>query len=176
MGFMDVAILGDKTLKIRTKHASFIVDPDQKISKVNADAILFLSVGGNADTSRVLDQRIIVNGPGEYEVGGVKISSFLGGDGLVYSLFLDNTTVVLGKVSDIEKLEENLLSCQILVLNADEDLKSIVAKLEPKIVILYGEKKTDAAKLLGKSEVKMVQKFTTTKDKLPEEMEVVMLG
>lgn len=172
---MDVAILGN-ALKIRSKNASFVVNPVKAISKVNADAIFVLGNNLEIDTSRVLDHRIIINGPGEYEVGGVKISVVLGAEGLAYNLFLDNTTVVLGKVSDISKLQENIPSCQIALLEVDEDLKSIVAKLEPKIVILYGDKKMDGLKLLGKEGIEPVQKFSTTKGKLPEEMEVVVLG
>jgi len=179
---MDIAILGGNALKIRSKHASFVVDPVKTMSKVNADAILLL---GNIDidTSRVLDKRIIIDGPGEYEVGGVKISGIKigppgrdAGHGIIYSLFLDSLRIILGKVSDISRIEDTTSSCQIALLLADSDLKSIVAKLEPKIIVLYGEKKMEGAKLLGKADIQPVQKFTTTKDKLSEEIEVVVLG
>lgn len=175
---MDVAVLGDgdNVVKIRSKNASFVVDPVKTISKANADAVLLLGNSKNTDSSRVLDQRIIINGPGEYEIERVKISAVKAGDGFVYNLFLDNTTVILGKVSDIAKLQDNIPSCQIALLDADDDLKSIVARLEPKITILYGEKKIEGAKALGKVGIQPVQKVTLTKDKLPQEMEVLVLG
>ena len=172
---MDIAVLGGNALKIRSKHTSFVVDPVKTVSKVNADAILLLE-NINIDTSRVLDQRIIIDGPGEYEVGGVKISGIKAKNGTVYSLLMDNLQVVLGKVSDISRLQDNAPSCQIAVLEVDDDLKSIVGKLEPKTIILYGDKKMEGAKLLGKGDIQPVQKFTTTKDKLPEDMQVVVLG
>lgn len=173
---MDVVILGEHALKIRSKSVSFIVDPVKAISKINADAILRLGNNFNVDTSRVLDYRIIINGPGEYEVSGVKISVVKIEHGFVYSLFLDNTTVVLGKVSDIAKLQDNMPPCQIALLDADEDIKSIVAKLEPKITILYGEKKIEGAKELGQEGITPIQKFVTGKDRLPDETQVVVLG
>lgn len=173
---MDVAILGDSCIKIRSKDASFVVDPVHKIPKVNADAILILDNNLEIDTARVVDQRIIIKGAGEYEVGGVKISVVLGGEGFVYNLFLDNTRVVLGKVSDISKLQENIPSCQIAILKVDEDLKLIPTKLEPKIIVLYGDKKMEGARTLGKVGIEPVQKFTIAKDKLSDEMEVVVLG
>lgn len=175
---MDVAILGDgnNVVKIRSKNASFVVDPVKTISKVNADAVLLLGNSKNTDSSRVLDKRIVINGPGQYEVGGVKISAIKVGNGIVYSLFLDSVQVVLGKVSDIAGLQDNTPSCQIALLEADDDLKSIVSKLEPKIIVLYGDKKEEGAKSLGKVGMAKVQKFAITKDRLPEEMQVVVLG
>lgn len=175
---MDVAILGDgdNVVKIRSKNASFVVGPVKTISKVRADAVFLLGNSKNTDSSQVLDQRIVINGPGEYEVGGVKISGIKVGNGIVYSLFLDSVQVVLGKVSDIARLQDNTPSCQIALLEADDDLKSIVSKLEPKIIVLYGDKKMEVAQLLGKVGIQPVQKFTTTRDKLPDEMEIVVLG
>lgn len=172
---MDIAILGEDVVKIRSKNTSFVVDPVKSMVKVNADAILLLNNNMHVDTTRVLDQRIIISGGGEYEVGGVKISGIKVLGGIVYSLFLDSCLVVLGKVSDISRLQDTTLSCEVALLLADSDLKSIVAKLEPKIVLLYGDKKMEGARSLGKVGIEPVQKFTT-KGKLPEDMEVVVLG
>lgn len=173
---MDVSIIGENVVKIRSKNASFVVDPVKTIPKVNAYAILSLLNNKNIDASRVLDQRIIINGPGEYEIAGVKISGARAGNGIVYSLLLDNIQVVLGKVSDVSKLLDNTPSCKIAILMADDDLKSIAAKLEPKIIVLYGDKKLEGARALGKEGIVPVQKFTALKDRLPEEMEVVVLN
>lgn len=173
---MEIATLGDNVIKIRSKNTSFVVDPVKTMAKVSADAILLLNNNMHVDTTRVLDQRIIICGEGEYEVEGVKISGIKVLGGIVYSLFLDSFLLVLGKVSDISRLQDTTLSCEVALLRADSDLKSIVAKLEPKIVVLYGEKKMEGARSLGKEGIAPVQKFTTLKDKVPEEMEVVILG
>ena len=173
---MDVAILGDNAVKIRSKNASFVVDPVKTISKVSADAILLLSNNTDTDTSRVLDQRIIICGLGEYEVGTVKISGIKVVSGILYSLLLDSIQVVLGKVSDISRLYDNTPSCQIAILKVDDYLKSIAAKLEPKIIVLYGDRKIEGAETLGKQGIQPVQKFTMTKDKMLDEMEVIVLG
>lgn len=173
---MDIANLVDNVIKIRSKNTSFVVDPVKTMVKVNADAILLLNNNIHVDTSRVLDQRIIICGGGEYEVGGIKISGIKIGHGIVYSLFLDSCLVVLGKISDISRLQDTPLSCEVALLLADSDLKSIVAKLEPKIVVLYGDKRLEGARSLGKGGIEPVQKMTLTKGKLEEEMQVVVLG
>jgi hypothetical protein len=51
-----------------------------------------------------------------------------------------------------------------------------VTALEPKITVLYGDKKEESAKKLGAESVNMVPKVTILKDKLPEEMEIAVLG
>ena len=73
--------------------------------------------------------------------------------------------------------EEIDTACQIAILNVDDGFSSsFITNLEPKIVVLYGDKKENAANLLGKGTLPATKKFTVTKDKLPEEMEVVVLG
>lgn len=172
---MDIANVIDNVIKIRSKNTSFVVDPVKTMAKVSADAILLLNNNMHVDTTRVLDQRIIISGQGEYEVGGVKVSGIKVLGGIVYSLFLESYLVVLGKVSDISRLQDRIPSCEIALLLVDHDLKSIVAKLEPKIVVLYGEKKMEGARSLGKIGIEPVQKFTT-KGKLEEDMQVIVMG
>lgn len=180
---MDFSILHDnsipiksESIKIRTKRASFVIDPVKSISKVNSDAVILLGSKEDVDLSRVLGYRVVIEGQGEYEVGSVKISGIKAGDGFVYNIFEDNLVVVLGKVSALSRVQDKSSSCQIALLNVDKSLEASVAKLEPRIVILYGEKKTEGAKELGKETVNPVQKFSIAKDKLPGEREVVVLG
>lgn len=173
---MDFSILHDSSIKIRSKNASVVVDPTQEIAKTNADAVIVLGTNSNINTERVADQRILIDGAGEYEVSGVKIAGFAGKNGSVYSILGDNIEIILGKVSEISGMQDKTFSCQIAILNVDDELKSIVARLEPKIVILYGDKKMDGAIALGKENAEAVSKFSVLKDKLPEEMQVVVLG
>ena len=172
---MDFSILHNNSIRIRTKRASFVVDPVKSISKTNADAVILLDKEV-VDLSRVEDHRVVLQGEGEYEVKNVKISGIGVGDGFVYSIFADNLALVLGKVSKILEIKDRDMDCQIALLNVDGQLQSIAAKLAPGIVILYGEKKIEGAKELGRESINLVQKFTSTKEKLPGEMEVVVLG
>jgi len=67
--------------------------------------------------------------------------------------------------------------CQVAVVNANNDFnEAFITALEPKMTVLYGDKKLDAAKLLGAENVASVSKITVVKDKLPEKMEVITLG
>ena len=172
---MDISILSKNSIRIRSKHAALVVDPTEDLAKTNADGIILLS-NSNFDIGRILDYRIVIEGAGEYEVGGVKISVENRGEGFVYSLLVDGIKIVLGKISVIGKIQDSANACDIALLNADSDLKTTITSLEPKVVILYGDKKLDGVKLLGKEGIPAVQKFTITKDKLPTEMEVILLA
>ena len=173
---MDVSILSKNSIKIRSKHASFIVDPQSLGPKVSCDAVILLN-NNNIDLSKVVDYRIVINGPGEYEISGAKVSCIKADLGFIYSLMVDGFSVILGSSSEIPKIKDDTFLCQIAILNVDDELNSsLVTKLEPKIMILYGEDKEGAVKILGKENIPPIKKFTVVKDKLPEEMEVIILG
>jgi len=172
---VDIAILGNQSIKIKGKEATFIVDPMHDMPKTPADAVVLLNGSGNIDISRVADFRIVISGPGGYEVGGAKVSGTTTPKGTLYRFFIDGLTIILGKSSEAKA--EGFSSCQVLVINTDDEFsESFVTSLEPKIVALYGDKKLESAKTLGAENIQKMTKLTTAKDKLPEKMEVVVLG
>lgn len=173
---MDVSVINKNCIKIKGKKTAFIVDPEKDTPKTSADAVL-LTRNSGFDISRVSGSRVVLNGPGEYEVNGSKISAVATTEHIIYKLLIDNTTITLGRSVDFSKLDGNFTACEIVLLNAcDEFSESSITSLEPKIVVLYGDKKTEKSKKLGENNIISVVKFSTTKDKLPEKMEVVVLG
>ena len=172
---MDIAIVGKTSIKIKGKKASFIVDPSKEIPKTSSDAIILSNGYDNIDISRVTDSRIIIEGAGGYEVGGVKISGALTPKGILYKLSIDDVVVIIG--SPTESKTEGFTACQIAVVNTDSDFnESFVTALEPRVIVLYGTSKIDSAKTLGAENITLVSKITIAKDKLPEKMEIVVLG
>lgn len=172
---MEVALLDKTSLRIKSKHTNFVVDPFEKLSKTPTDAVIILS-GKNADLSRVTDYRVVIKSPGEYEVGGIKISAIDLDGSTVYVLTVDNVDILLAKTSSVTKVSEKLKEYQIAIFNVDSEInQTVVTALEPRVVILYGEKATEAAKALGKVDAQVLQKFSAAEDKLPEEMQVVLL-
>lgn len=171
---MDISIIGKNSLKIKGKLASFIIDPSSVLPKTNADATILLDGFDNIDLTRAIDSRLVINGQGEYEVGGVKISGVNTTKGTIYKLIIDDVSVVVGISTDSKT---DGLSASVVVINADTEFnESSITALEPKITVLYGDKKLEAAKTLGAESVIPVSKITVTKDKLPEKMEIVVLG
>lgn len=172
---MEVALLDKTSLRIKSKHTNFVVDPLGKLSKTPTDAVLILS-GDSVDLSKVMDYRVVIKSPGEYEVGGIKISAIDMDGSTVYGLTIDNVDILLAKTSSVTKVSEKLKEYQIAIFNVDSEInQTVVTALGSRVVILYGEKATDAAKTLGKEDAQVLQKFSAAEDKLPEEMQVVLL-
>ncbi|MBI2613299.1 MAG: hypothetical protein HYW62_00785 [Candidatus Levybacteria bacterium] len=172
---MDITILGKTSIKLKGKRVSFIVDPAKDILKTSADAVILLNGQKDIDTSRVTDSRIIINGAGGYEIGGVKISGTTTDKGTLYKISMEDILVIVGRSAETKA--DGFNACQIAIVNTENDFnESFVTPLEPRLVVLYGEKKTESAKALGAESISSVTKITITKDKLPEKMEIVVLG
>lgn len=171
---MEITFLGDNSLKIRSKRASFIVDPSQAIGKTTADAVLILS-NNNYDLKKVEESRLLITGPGEYEIGGVKISVVEAENRKAYSLSFDNISLLLAQSEVISLLSEKLKEHEVAVIRVDGELKeNVITTVEPKVAVLYGNRAEEIEKALGKESQKL-HKITITENKLPEEMEVVIL-
>ena len=137
---MDISIVGENNVKLKGKQATFIVDPSKEMPKTSADAIILLNGSRNIDVGRVTDYRIIINGSGGYEVGGVKISGTKTSKGTLYRLSIDDISIILGSITDAKMEGFNVF--QIAVVNTTEDFnESSITALEPKMAILYGDKK-----------------------------------
>jgi len=175
---MDVTLLSENSIKIKGKKAAFIVDPEKGMQKNNADAIILLKKD-SPDLTRVDDYRVIIDGPGEYEVGRVKISGIKSGEDTVYSLIVDNVEVLLGKVSALANIADKIQEHKVAILDVDLEIKeSVITAVEPRLAILYGEKASEGAKTLGKDEssIQRAKKISFNEDKLPEEMGVAVLS
>ena len=173
---MDVQILGQDSLKIKSKKTTLAIDPVTSIQKFDADAILLTGIEG--DINRVTNYRVIIDGVGEYEVSGLKIVGIKAEDGLVFSLISENVRTLVGKVSSLKQISaEKIGDYQVVIINADTDAsESMITAMEPSIVVLYGLKAKETAKALGKEAVSVQSKISFAEDKLPEETQVLVLG
>ena len=173
---MDILLVNKNCIRLKGKKASFVIDPEKDTPKTSADAIL-LTGNFQSDTSRVFDSRVIIKGSGEYEVTGSKVAVAVTPKCAIYKLSIDDISIILSKSVDFSKLESNFAACNIALINADNEFNELfITSLGPKVVVLYGENKSDGAKKLGAQNLAPVAKFSITKDKLPEKMEVVLLG
>lgn len=178
---MEVTFLDKNSLKIRGKHAGLVVNPPSReagpMVKTTADAVLLLGqVPFNI--SKVEGQRLVIEEEGEYEVSGVKISSFGNKRDLAYEINIDGLDVFLANGETLKKSHDAKRECKVLILHADSIVdQSLIAALSPLVVILYGEKAQEVAKALGKESSSLkVQKFGVTLEKLPDEMQAIILG
>jgi len=164
---MDFAIL-DKTIRIKTKTAILLIDPSESL-KQDADVGLFLSGKGEHKNSR-----FNINGPGDYEISGVKVASVSLGDSLFYLIEADNLKLGVGRMSSILKNQDKIPGNNVSIVDLDvEPSMSSILVAEPSVVILYGQRVEDAQKSMGK-EIEIVNKYSTTYEKLPGETQTIL--
>ena len=173
---MDVVLLGENSLKIKIKKTSLVVDPQKEITKIDADAII--ATYKDYDASRLTDYRVIINKVGDYEVSGLKISSFKSSEELIFSFSIDAVEVLLAKASVLTNTpSDKLQDYGIVIVNADSHIpENVITSMEPRVVILYGEKAVEGAKALGSQDGVKSSKVSVSEDRLPEETEIYLLS
>ncbi len=112
---MEIKLFGDKTVFLKGKKEGVLINPDEKDlsgGKFNARIIVYSHQ--DFDHSGLSGDKIIINGQGEYEVGGVEINGIGTEDNnIVYIVTIDGfRMVVLGDLTEelsekkIEKVGE----------------------------------------------------------------------
>lgn len=101
--YMEIKLLNDSTIFLKGKKESVLVDPtknDLSENKGNSRIIIYTSGDFNEDVLSN-DEKIIIKGSGEYEIGGIEIMGINGEDGnTIYRIVVDGfILVILGKIS-----------------------------------------------------------------------------
>lgn len=174
---MDIAILTGEALRVKGRSSTLVLNPTTATTKTEADGIILLDRFLNFSDAKIEGSRITIIGPGEYEVGGAKITAIKVFEKLAVRIDIDNVKVLIGNGEAIEKIQDKVEEIDILVVNADAKFNySTLASLEPKVLIVFGELKSDVSKSLGRENAEKMNKFSATKDKLPQELQFILLG
>lgn len=171
IGYMEIAFLAKNSLRLKGKKSSFIVDPEEKMS---ANGFILLNESGD----RLFDQKesVIIQGPGEYEIGGVKLSGYRTEGNLVFNFSIDGVEILLGKLTSLEKMQHKLKEQHVVIAYVDEVINSsFINSLATNLVVFYGNKSKEVIDLYGKANVTSMQKYSITLDKLPQEVETIIL-
>jgi hypothetical protein len=167
---MEISKLSDG-VKIKSKLATLGVNPFNAKGVIDAAILLEKTY----DKKTIDGEPLILVGPGEYEIKGVKINGF-GQEIFGYTARIDSVRVSIIKASGLSKTKDIPEESDIVIIETDmlPDQKAI-AGLNARVIVLYGTNAQETAKNLGK-EVSPISKYVITKDKLPSEMEVIILG
>ena len=168
---MEIVLLSKTGLRIKGKNAVLAVDPGDKFE---ANAALLLDK--DAQSVSTVGSEIVIQGPGEYETGGIKITGIQHDSDLVYSMIVDNVSILVGKLTNLEKIHTKLKEANILVVNCDHVVDaSFLTALVSNVIIFYGDKSLEVCKAFGQENTKSLSKYATTIDKLPAEVETIIL-
>lgn len=112
---MEIKYLGKNTVFLKGKKESVLVNPNEDFladTKYGSRVVLYTNENGRR--ADLFNDRVLINGPGEYEIGGVEINGINGDDGnTVYRINLDGfKLVIVGELKQglsekrIEKIED----------------------------------------------------------------------
>ncbi len=159
---VEISYLGHSSFKIRGKLATIVTDPFDpemvglKFPLLEADIVTVSHLHtDHSMVSQVNGAPVVVSGPGEYEIKGVRINGIASyhdnkqgeerGRNIIYSIFADGLTIVhagdLGhKLSDEQA--DSFPAVDILMIPVGgvytigpAEAAEVVTQLEPKIVI-----------------------------------------
>ncbi|MBI4136951.1 MBL fold metallo-hydrolase [Candidatus Roizmanbacteria bacterium] len=211
---MEIKYLGHSSFRIRGKDAVIVTDPfDQKnvglpFPKIDAQVVTISHEhDDHNDLSRIGGEPVVVRGPGEYEVLGIRIYGYQTfhddkkgeerGVNTVYLFVIDGMRILhcgdLGHVLPDALLEEigdvDILMVPVgggFTVNAKQAV-SVVKQIEPLIVIPMHFKAPAMSETFSELQpvdvfakeldkpVKTEEKLVISKDKFPQDLELVIL-
>jgi hypothetical protein len=167
---MEIALLPQNAIRVKGKHTTFIIDPVDAAAPYAAG--LFLRNEGKVGADSVA-----ITGPGEYEIGGIKVSGIKNKDANVYSLSVDGIDILIGDLSVVEKVQHKVKEHQLVLLLAENEADaSFITGLATNVLLLYGAKAREVIQKFAKEGMNETNKFQVTKEKLPLEMQTVLLA
>jgi hypothetical protein len=170
---MDVTVLPGDAIRLKTKQALFLINPQDKMTDANATVFL------TQDHALPDDENIVViDGPGDFEIGGVKLSGIRSGSDMVYSLILDGIEVMIGKIAPIEKIQHKVKEHDAVIVTSDDMTATnaaFITGLATAYLVAVGQKGKTLLDSFGK-EPQTMNKLTISKDKLPTEMQTILLA
>lgn len=169
---MEITLLSPKSIRIKGKHGSLITDPTNKTSGANGVILL----ENRSDVLPNVEDAVVISGPGEYELAGIKITGIKTNAGTIFSIRVDRVEVLLGKAGELAKDYTKVKEHNIVVIDVDTVVDpSFVTSLATNVIILYGEKAEEVMKQLAPDTFKRETKYQSTLEKLPSEIEQILL-
>jgi L-ascorbate metabolism protein UlaG (beta-lactamase superfamily) len=174
---MEITHLGNTSFRLKGKIATLITDP--AVAKLPKHVMADIVTGSAGE---VEGSPYVINGPGEYEIKGVGVIGRTIEKNTMYRIEIDGLSIVhLGDVNRTLSTEEvdSLDGVDILMIPVSGSATvPVINEIEPSIVIPMRYSRDELAaflKEIGKEDVVPQPKLIVTRDKLPEQMQVVIL-
>ena len=188
---MKIRQISETAVWLLAKDEKVLIDPSKEVmgdKKYESRIVLF-----SKDDLNFLgldSKRVVIAGPGEYEVGGIDISGYdNNGDGVAYLLNIEGVAVAVvstGKEKMSEKMIGRIKNVDVMVIiskgEAEVETKSLLStakKWGVNYLLPVGMKEEELKILLDemdREDGKKEKELTVDKDNLPDGMEVVLLG
>jgi hypothetical protein len=170
---MEIAALTNTSLRLKGKQATLVINPTAKITGYSG--ALYIPSVSYTEIS-VEKDCVLFDGAGEYEVGGVKVSGITSGTETIYTISLDGIQILVGTITALERSHAKIGEQHIVIVIANTEIDpSFVTSFAPKVVFFTGDFAENVAKKTAKENIRKEAKYQSTLDKLPAEMEEIIL-
>jgi hypothetical protein len=169
---MEIVLLKNQGVMVKSKSGSLGISARQK---PEFNAILYLN---DSPGSYVSEQTgVVIGAPGEYEVSGIKVRGVRVEDQTVYMLLVNNVEVLVGTLKSLERVHSKLQESMVVLVEADVVTDpSFLTALAEHVIVFFGEQAQELANKYLKDTVKTQAKIQIQKEKLPAELETVLLA
>lgn len=131
--FMEITKLANSGVRIKAKNTAFIVDPGQ--GKLEEDVVILYE---KPQDYLKFSGKLVIDSPGEYEVGGVSIKGERVRGFLAFDFFEDGQKIVVISNSDITGDIETEDTRVVLVRLAKKLGDEALSSIQSEIVSFYG--------------------------------------
>ena len=179
---MEIKYFNQGKIYLKGKNENVWINPDKndfESKSYEARIVIYTEKERNIIKLGEEGNRVIISGPGEYEIGGVEIN----GINSMYVLGIDGIKVVImGKNEEeiSEKKKEKLEEADVLMVSINAGSAGIAKKSAANYVVPidFEDKKEELKQFLDdfdRENLESVESLKVDKDNLPEAMEVVLL-
>lgn len=169
---MEISLVQQSAIRIKGKNAVISIDSNEKFE---SNAVILLNK--DFDSLKTQGTEVIIDGPGEYETGGIKITGIKIDQTSAYSINVDSVVISVGNLSTLSKFQNKLKEANILIVNCDSETDSaFLTSMSANVIICYGQIASSVGKAIGGENVKTQSKYASTIDKLPTELETIILN
>ncbi len=172
---MEIQVLPKNSIRIKGKQGSIGINPQGKNNQFNA-VIVIGKASGEQYAAIDQDGILVINGPGEYEISGIKVSGIRIKNGTIYSINVDGVDCLVGTLHALSDGQQKTKEHNLAVIDTDEPMDAaFVTAVASNAVLFYGDYAAEVVNKLAKDNVKHMAKYQTSVDKLPSEMETILL-
>lgn len=132
---MEISKVSNTSVKLKGKNASVVIDPS---GKVDAEIVIASSHPDSLAIDKVDGKRLIISGPGEYEVGGISITGKETKGGVLYQMY-DQVKVLFAPSAAISFVPDDEEFDALIIKISGEIPKDAFAPINAKCVVLLGD-------------------------------------
>ncbi len=128
---MEIARLGVSSVKIKAKNVSFVINPDKK----NDGEVVILTA--KAQNYSSYQGKLVIDGPGEYEVAGVSIHGDQIDGKLSFDFLEDNQRILVLSSPLIAKSKETEDYTATVVM-LTENSGTLLSQISSEVILVVG--------------------------------------